>query len=369
MMVGRGICTYIQTNNFGPYTKVNLAQYVDTSGNPITGTSDIFTNGTTPCPTPNTGSGACINPPLTACNVTTSDVNNPGAATAGVRVQAQQTFSTYVMGIFGMGTYSVVADATSKVTVLNTASISSPFIACGPTMRIDDDSDNNLGGTQWNTYTNSGSGGPFIGGKTIQLIKDMGNGGTPYDIVGNFYSDNIKGAGVSITEINSLGATAKPNGPSMHIHGTSVKGDCGASNNWKGLSCVADETCTPDPPGDELSISIPTASPYYDPSDGTNGNKVGNASNNVGPHGCGVGVVQRCIMLIPIAASGNSSDVFDVAQIGAFWVDFCYSKDSGQDQTCGWFVPDYTVTGGTGADWTYGSGTNTTGPFIFKLTS
>src|SRR5581483_8825475 len=202
--IGDAICTYVQTNNFGAYTGVAAAKYVGTDGAVLSGTNDVFVSGHG-CPTPNPGTGHCITPPLVNCGVAASDVNSIPSAAAGVQVKATQTFSTYFMGIFGLGTFTVTAQATALVGVVTSAGLGSPFIVCGPTGRVDQDSQNINPSTnqRWDTLNNTGSGGVFNSG-SVNLIQDAGNGGTPYDLVTTLWSASPAGPATTTAEINTL---------------------------------------------------------------------------------------------------------------------------------------------------------------------
>ena len=114
---------------------------------------------------------------------------------------------------------------------------------------------------------------------------------------------------------------SNPSGPEYVLHGVDVKSTCNTSNNWKGLSCVADSSCAspPNPNTGTMTLTLPAPStnnpPYTALADGTNGNKVGLSSNTVGPNGCSHGVTQRCVMIIPIAVGGpgGSEDSYAAA--------------------------------------------------------
>jgi Flp pilus assembly protein TadG len=353
--VARAVCMYGRSNNFGGVTTdVSLADYVGTNGAAL-GTSYVGTGAAPSCPTPT--ASVCTVPPSSTCGtIASSPIPN---AAAGVRVRTAQTFNTYFAGIIGVPTFTVEAEAVAQVGLLSTYSSSSPFIACGVNMALASGQPNAPSGQPWTDYT--------VGANAVtKLVTSSGGGWT---VRSDLYTATPPGP-VSSGVTPPPAAGQKPSGPAYVLHGTVNNGRCGASNNWKGLSCVNIASCPvpPNPSNSEMVLNLPVSSPpYYQLANGENGNNIGLAANTVGPNGCGGGDVTRCVSIVPMASGGDTGDNMQAVAWGAFWLDDCYIPGGGTEQTCGWFIGNYTATSGTTTNtWTYGAG-NAGGVVVIKL--
>lgn len=281
------ISTYVNLHDLRRDAVVECAYFVASDGvtpagniaNPSGGCSSTPTGATT-------AAVACTSP---------SSASIPCSAT-GVHVDTRiGPFNTYLLGMVGTSTSTVMAHASSQVGLVTaTDGGNAPFIVCGV-----------------GTAVNSGSGG---GTANILVMS----GGSP--------TSQIDSAQV---------------GKTFDIWGPSGITNCGAGSSFKGLANTASNTGTK---------TMPTTMT------GLNGTRAGPTNSTMyGPNGCSAGddgsSNWNCVVLLPVCTTASSMTFSCVA-----WAPFLLVKTA-TNRAKGTLLDSYTMAGATNRSytWTYGS--------------
>ncbi|MDQ3812129.1 MAG: pilus assembly protein TadG-related protein [Chloroflexota bacterium] len=287
--VSRAVCNLAQSNAFGNTPRVTTAYFVRNNGSP-TATGSTIVSDPSQCPTLNAASGYRY-------------VTIPPDA-AGVHVEVDIPFQTYMAGIIRITNLDAQAPATAMVANISRYDASNaPFIVCG----ID-------------TMLRSGT-------SLSILMLSGGSPVVPYRV-----------------NPSAVGQEFVVHGPNPHDIS-----QCGALSTFKGL---AEEM---------LNSGI-----YTLPADVTwsTGTVAGPTSTQVdGLNGCGPTRSNDCIMILPVAT--NSSGVLTLRAV--LWAAFLISDHGISNYHYGVLQPDY-VLGSGSRSYTWSWGTPTGGPITFALT-
>lgn len=301
---------------------------------------------------------------------------------AGVQVRMKETHGTFVMRAVGLPDSGTAAISTAQVQILATVDMANvPFIVCGYQAKKE-------GGGRENILT--GSPGTTINWKDNQPRGSVTgnvsiNASTAYDTGWDWStgvrpptpaedSDKFILWGSNNFTIPASKLDSAAGGNSLCNAGAGFIGTIGdAARDYKYTLNSTGTYPAPNPPGEvEIPVSFSTSAP-----DGPSG-------QIQGPLGCSAGVMNNCVLILPIADLADLPDgptpspspstlpepypvatALRVRAWGAFWVTHLAPPDSAQENYFGQLIKYYPMQGNGWNDWS--RDLDFTGPVVVHL--